>query len=404
MILAEHRILLSLPMAKNNTTIGIDIGTHTTRVVVVSYNRETDTREIVATGQAVTSGMRQGYITNTDYVVNSIKKAVAQAEHTLGTKIRKAYVSIGGISLSSAISAGSVIISKADQEVTHLDISKALADSEENLDMLNKKIIHLIPLAYKLDGKDVYGRPEGMHGAKLEVKTLFVTCLKQNIEDLITAFALAGVDVLDVVASPVAESIVLLGIKQKTAGCAIVDIGAETVALAVFENNILLSAHVFPIGSMDITKDIALGLRIALEEAESIKLGSVIGVDYPKKKIDEIIEARLGDIFELIGNHLKRMRRNELLPAGIILTGGGSQVQRIEEIAKAQLKLPARIGPSDPTIANMFKVRDRSWYVALGLALSENDGSSQATLHTSIGDNVKQVKGFFATLLSQLLP
>jgi cell division protein FtsA len=391
-------------MAKNNTTVGIDIGTHTTRVVVVSYNKETDTSDIVATGQAATSGMRSGYITNTEHVAGSIKRAVAQAEHVLGTKIRKAYVSIGGISLGSVVSVGSVIISKADQEVTHLDISKALADSEENLDLINKKIIHVIALGYKLDGKEIHGRPEGMHGAKLEVKTLFVTCLKQNIEDLVTAFALTGIEVLDVVASPVAESLVLLGTKQKTAGCAVVDIGAETVGLAVFENNILLSLQVFAIGSMDITKDVALGLRIALEEAESIKLGSVVGGDYPKKKIDEIIEARLGDIFELIGNHLKRIRRNELLPAGIILTGGGCQINHIEEIAKSQLKLPARVGPSDPAVSNMFKVRDQSWYVALGLALSEGDSPSQATLHSSIGDNVKQVKGFFSSLLSQLLP
>lgn len=390
-------------MAKHNYTCGIDIGTHTTRVVVLSKEKDS-TPETLAVGQAPTEGMRLGYITNTDQIAHSIQSALTQAEKVIGYKIKSAFISIGGIGLGSSISNGSVVVSRADQEITHLDIEKALADSEESLELLNKKILHIIPLGYKLDGKDVHGRPEGMKGIKLEVKTLFITCTKQNIEDLITACALAHVEVEDVIASPIASSLILLGQKQKAAGCALVDIGAETVSIAVFENNLLLSLQVFQIGGMDITKDIALGFKIALEEAESIKLGSVIGGDYPKKKIDEIIEARLGDIFELIGNHLKRLRRNELLPAGVIFTGGGAHINRIEEIARTALKLPARMGPIDNTINNKFKIRDASWYTAFGVALSGNEGSPAGTVHSTIGDNVKEVKGFFKSLLSQLLP
>ena len=390
-------------MIKNNKiSVGIDIGTHTTRVVVLGFDKENKEPHIIATGQSSTEGMRLGYITNIDRVLESLKKAILQAENTLGYKIRSAYVSIGGISLSSSVSYGSAIISRADQEITNLDISKALADSEENLEIINKKIIHIIPIGYKLDGKDIYGRPEGMRGVKLEVKTLFITCLKQNIEDLITVCGLAKIEVLDVIASPLASSNVLLGNKQKTAGCALVDIGAETVSIACFENNLLMSLQVFSIGSMDITKDVALGFKIALEEAESIKIGSVIGGDYPKKKVDEIIEARLGDIFELIGNHLKRLRRSELLPAGVIITGGGAHINRIEELARTQLKLPAKVGPVDETINTKFKVSDINWYTSLGLALSSDNKSS--TGEAILGDNLKQVKSFFKSFLSQLLP
>jgi cell division protein FtsA len=391
-------------MARTKTTVGIDVGTHTTRVVVTGYGTEGTVPEVRAIGSAPTTGMRLGYITNTDHVAHSIKEAVAQAEKILGSRIRRAFVSIGGISLGSVVSTGQVIISRADQEVTHLDIAKALADSEENLDILNKKIIHIIPTSYKLDGKELHGRPEGMKGIKLEVKTLFITCLKQNIEDLVTALALAGIDIEDVVASPIASSMILLSPKQKAAGCALIDIGAETVSIAVFEDNMLMSLQVFSIGSMDITKDVALGFRIALEEAESIKLGSVIGGDYPKKKVDEIIEARLSDIFELVGNHLKRLRRNELLPAGVVITGGGAHINRIEELARTQLKLPCRVGPIDVSINNKFKIRDASWYTAFGLSLSSGDGQASASINSSIGDNVKQMKGFFKSLLSQLLP
>lgn len=380
------------------------MGTHNTRVVVLGYNKDDKFPNLIATGQSSTQGMRLGYITNVEQVASSIRDALGQAEAIARFKIKRAYISIGGISLSSITSSGQVIISRADQEITQLDISKALADSEENLEILNKKIIHMIPIGYKLDGKDLHGRPEGMKGVKLEIKTLFVTCLKQNIEDLITALGYAGIEPLDVIASPIATSFVLLNHKQKTAGCALIDIGAETVSIAVFENNLLISLQVFSIGSMDITKDVALGFRIALEEAESIKLGSVIGGDYPKKKVDEIIEARLSDIFELVNNHLKRLRRDELLPAGVIITGGGSHVGQIEELARRELKLPSRVGPIDSTLNNKFKIRDSSWYTAFGLAMSANNNSLNNTIENSIGDSANQVKGFFKSLLSQLLP
>lgn len=391
-------------MLKNNYTCGIDIGTHMTRVVVIGHNKGNKNPSILATGSAETEGMRRGYIKNTDMVAESIKKAVQQAEIAFGNKIRRAFVSIGGISLSSTVSTGSVIPSKPDQEITSLDVSKATSSSEEGLNLLNKKIIHVIPIGYKLDGKEIYVRPEGMRGVKLETKTLFVTCLKQNLEDLTTAFSLAKIEIQDIIASPIADSIVLLSNKQKAAGCALVNVGFETVSLSCFENNLLISLQVFPIGSMDITKDIALGLKISLEEAESIKLGSVIGGDYSKKKIDEIIEARLNDIFELIENHLKRLRRNELLPAGIIFTGGGTYINNIEELARNQLKLPVRTGPIDSTLNNKLKIRDASWYTAYGLTLSSSQGYTDETVQNIIGNNLKQVKRFFKSMLSQLLP
>lgn len=392
-------------MIKSNYTCGIDIGTHSTKVVVVGFDKGRKEPAVLATGIAETNGVRFGYITNVDSVAESIRKAVRQAENILGTKIRKAYVSIDGVNLGSILSTGSVIISKADQEITALDVSKAIANSEENLELLNKKIVHTIPIGYKLDGKDIYARPEGLKGIKLEVKTLFITCLKQNLEDLITALTLAKIDVEEIIASPIVTASLLLNNKQKVAGCVLVDIGSDIVTTSVFENNFPVSLQVFPIGSMDITKDIALGLKISLEEAESIKLGSVIGGDYSKKKVDEIIEARLSDILELVGNHLKRLKRNELLPAGIIMTGGGSSINNIEDVARNQLKLPAKVGPSDTSINNKYKVRDASWYTALGLALYPGEEFLKGEYGNSNNNgNMKEVKSFFKSFLSQLLP
>ncbi|NCU28080.1 MAG: cell division protein FtsA [Candidatus Moranbacteria bacterium] len=388
-------------MLKNNYTCGIDIGTSYTKVVVVGYDKSKKDNSVVATGIAETKGMRQGYVTNTDQVAESIRRAVRQAENILGSKINRAYVSIGGISLSSTTCSGSVITTRADQEITTNDVVKVLQNSEENLDIVNRKVIHSIPLGYKLDGKEIFVKPEGLKGVKLEVKTLFITCLKQNLEDLITAFGLARITIEEIVASPLVTGNILLNNKQKIAGCVLVDIGAETVSSIVFENGLPIFLNVSPIGSMDITKDIALGLRISLEEAETIKMGNIIGGDFSKKKVDEIIEARLDDVFELVENNLKRLKRNELLPAGIVLTGGGSGINEIENIAKSQLKLPAKVGPSDFSLTNKFKVRDNSWYTALSLALYASDENYS---DPSLKNNIKEVKSFFRDILSQLLP
>lgn len=385
-----------------NISVGIDIGTAMTRVVVAESFKDEKIPKIIGTGSCVTKGIRHGYVFKFDDVVDSIKTAIAQAETVSNTKIKRAFVSIGGITLSSEVSTGSAIISKADNEVTMLDISKAQKESEANLTLGNKKIIHSFPISYKLDEKEVLGRPEGLHGIKLEVKTLFVTSLNQHIEDIVLALTEAGVEPIDIVASPIAASFVALNERQKIVGCALVNIGAETVSIVVFENGAPLSLHVFSIGSSDITNDIALGLKIPLEEAESLKINSDYG-NFSKKKLDEIIEARLTDIFELIENHLKKIKRNGLLPAGIIFTGGGSAIPMLENLSKETLNLPSKIGNGEIFGNTKTKVRDSSWFVAFGLCMS-----GKSSLINNKNDNLpafmKDISNGLKSMFKQLLP
>lgn len=348
---------------------GIDVGTHATRVVVVEHSRGEAPR-IIGTGVSDTRGLRHGYIVNKPDAMKSIKSAITNAEKMAGFKIKSALLSVGGISLESVISHGTAIISRASSEVSGIDIRKTETEAEENLShTANKRIVYRVPLRYKLDGKEVLGDPRGMTGTKLEVKMLFVTCLEQHLDDIIHTIEELGVEVDEVVPSSIAAGQIALNKKQRTVGCALVNIGAETVSIAVFENDMPISLQVFPIGSTDITNDIALGLKIPLEEAEKIKVGDRPPGTYPKKKLDEIIEARLYDIFELIDVHLKKIGRSGLLPAGIILTGGGAGIATIEDLAKAVLKLPSSI--AQPAVANAGKhlVKDSSWLVAYGLAL-----------------------------------
>lgn len=361
---------------------GIDVGTYQVKVVVVRAPRKNTTTshpQIIGTGYAESRGLRNGYIINDSDVVRSVRNAVAQAEKASGTNIKSAYISMGGIGLDEIFSRGETIPSRADSEITQSDIDKVVQESEERiLDQIsNRKILHAIPLNYTVDGEKVLGRPHGMKGAKLEVETLFVTTFEQHLNDLVNAIESIGIAVDDVMASPLAGSLVMLSKAQKRAGCVLANIGAETVSIVVFEDNTPTSLKVFPIGSNDITNDIALGLKVPLEEAEKIKRGGMTGTNYSKRKLDEIISARLTDIFELIDSHLKKMHKDGLLPAGVIITGGGSGITTVQDLARASLRLPSKIATLDP--GQNGKVRDASWAVGYGLCIWGASGSEEET-------------------------
>ncbi len=395
-------------MARSIIT-GIDIGTHHIKVVIADAsekNEKSNQPKILGVGFAEAKGLRHGYVLNITDVVASIKQAVSMAEKRAETKVKKAFVSIGGIGLGSITSTSSIIISRADSEITTLDIKRIQEQCEKdipNTASLNKKIIHSIPLQYKVDGKAVLGKPEGMRGSKFEIKTLYITCLEHHLNDIIESVEEAGISVQDVMAAPIASSLVTLTKSQKVAGCVLANIGAETVSIAVFENNIPVSLEVFPIGSTDITNDIALGLKVPLEEAEQIKIGAITGASYPRKKLEEIISARLSDVFELIETHLKKIGRNGLLPAGIILTGAGSSLSGIEDMAKASLRLPARIGSLNLGLTDRAGLKDSALAVAYGLCILGMHADQDLPIDTSsrIFENSKKT---MIAWLKQFLP
>jgi cell division protein FtsA len=325
------------------------------------------------------------------------------AEKTSGIKIKRAFVSVCSTTLRSEIAGGSVVVTKADGEVTNLDIEKVEDDCEKNLNLNlgNKKIIHSFSLSFKLDGKEILGRPEGMHGMKLEVKTLYITCSFLHWEDLLEVISEAGVEPIGIIASPIAGSHIALSEKQKIVGSALIDIGSETVSLAVFENGTIISLATFSIGSTDITNDIALGLKIPLEKAEALKIENE-SADFSKKKLTEIIEARLSDIFELVENHLKKIKRNELLPAGIVFIGGGANTAGLEELSRTSLKLPSKIGTTEMFGNAKTKLRDQAWFVALGLLLSSPN--SEGYREGSFSNLFRDTKNAIKSIIKQLMP
>jgi cell division protein FtsA len=374
-------------MAKN-ISVGIDIGTYQIKIVVVENAREDgrDNFKIIGTGFAESKGLRHGYIINSSDTQRSLRTAIAEAEKTSNIKIKRAFLSIGGIGVGSVISHGSIIIPRADSEITELDVKNVLSVAESEIPTnisINKKIVHTIPISYKIDGRTILGRPIGMKGIKFEVKALFVTCLEHHLNDLINTVEDLGIEVVNIMASPLAGSMVVLNKTQKIAGCVLANIGSETVSIVVFENNMPISLEVFPIGGTDITNDIALGLKITLEEAENLKINDGETHEYPKKRLEEIILARLSDIFDLIESHLKKLGRSGLLPAGIILTGGTSGVSTIEDLARATLKLPSKLGSLNfSTSLKNCQIKDSSWSVAYGLCIWGLSNSEEIFFNT----------------------
>lgn len=274
---------------------------------------------------------------------------------------------------------------------------------------LNKRIINSIPVEWKIDGKVSWGEPLGLKAQKLEVKTLFITCLEHHLSDLIKTVEQADIEVIDVVAAPVAASFVTVSKKQRRVGCLLADLGAETLSVMTFDDNNPASLEVFPVGGEDITNDIALGLRISLEEAENVKLGGLSRSPYSKKKLEEIIAARLEDCFELTKNHLKKIGRDSLLPAGIILTGGGAGTPGVKLLAEEVLELPALVAEIHLGGSDRNKIRDSIWATACGLVLVGFNANDESALIGRRGEVLSTESGQrmlrkFSRWISQFLP
>jgi len=347
---------------------GIDIGTYHVKVVIAAPAERPDVpMQILATGTAASKGMRHGYIIDRNEAARSIHEALTRAGAAAKVNIKHARVAMGGVGLEEFRSMGDVSLTASGGLVTDRDIDRALKDSETRASgkLTNRTVIHTIPLEYRVDGAKVLGKAVGLQGTKLSIDTLLITILSQHHDDLIDAVEAAGVEVEGVMASPLAASLVSLTKAQKTAGVLLANIGSETLSLVVFDNDTPVSLKVFPKGSGDITNTIALSFQIAPTEAEQLKRGAVTGSDIAPKRVSMIVATRLKDMFTLINAHLKSIGRSRLLPAGIVMTGGGSGLESATEIAKAVLKLPSQVGQ----MGNMARSAsaDATWSVAYGL-------------------------------------
>jgi cell division protein FtsA len=375
----------------SNIIVGLDIGTSTIRTVICKTSESNHTPEVIAYSDTPAFGLRHGYITNHQDAVKSIKRSIKTAEKSLnGIKIKKVFLGAGGIGLSSFVSTGAIMVTRADSEITQADLENAVAQAREQLPLQyiqNRRILHESPMDFYIDGQLVHGHPVGLKGVRLEAKILFITLLEPHIQGLIEVVEDAGYEIIDVVAAPLAASFVSLTKAERIAGCLLVNIGSETLSIITYTDDKPISLEVFQIGGNDITNDIALGLQVSLEDAEVIKKDHDRGENhgFSKKKLDDIVSARLTDMLDLVDAHLKRIGKKGMLPAGIIITGGGSRIATVDDVAKAYLKLPSKIAKinclhDDKNCTdNNIKIKDATWAVSYGLCVygsfSEDDSS-----------------------------
>ncbi len=383
-------------MARNtkDMIVGIDIGSGSLRAIGAIKEEGVKHPIVIATYKKTIDGIERGNIVNQPDVTQAIMDAVDSLEESSGHETLHTLISLGAIGLSSNHVSGQAQVSRGDAAVTDLDIEKAITEAHKIVpDIRNKAVVHTIPMKYRLDGNDIHGSIIGVRGNRLEVKTLFITYPLQCMNVLKKSIEQAHVRITDIVAGPIAESIPLLNKKQKVAGVALINIGAEVTSILVYENNIPLLVSTIPVGGNDMTRDIALGMKITLEEAEEIKCGRS-SLPHSKRRLDEILEARLEDLCVKITKEFARIGRQELLPAGIIVCGSSALTPRLEFVFRSELKLPIKVATNEIAKLTHDALKDSGWARCYGLTfLAPNDTEKDAfkELLTSIFVRVKKV-------------
>jgi len=383
------------------------------QTVVAEITKDRGLR-ILGLGVAPSSGVRKGVVVDLDEVTSSIRKSVEEAERTAGVSIRSVWLGIGGMHISVASSRGVVAVSRADGEISPEDEKRVIVAAETFVSKNpNKEVLHIIPRDFKVDHQGGIKDPKGMHGVRLEVETLVIECLAPFLKNLFKSVEHAGLKIEDYVFSPLAAAEAVLTKRQKELGTMVLDIGGGTASFMVFEEGTPVHAGVIPIGGNHITNDVAIGFKTNIDVAEQIKVayGSCLPGDMPKRdtirmaefipeepsmfsrrELAEIVEARLCDIFELVQKELKKIERNELLPAGVILTGGSTLLPGVIELAKRELKLPIEIGvpklllgldeKTAPALASALGILQ--W--GAGMGMSANDPTWKYRV-SSLGQN-----------------
>lgn len=380
-------------MGQNNILVGIDVGS--TKVIACVGKVEEGNIDIIGIGKSANQGIRKGVIIDLEETVSSISAALEEAERMSGLPLQDAVIGISGPHIESETTKGVVAVARSDGEIGDQDMDRAVEAARVIPNRPNREVLHIIPQSFIIDGQDEIKDPRGMSGIRLEVNSLIISSSTNAIKGLARAIDQSGLHTVDIVFSPLATSKLLLSKRQMDIGAILVDIGASATSYAVYEEGDLISSGVIPIGSSHITNDLAIGLRTTLDIADAIKLkyGYAIPDKIPEKEelslnkfdkneegsvslryISEIIEARLNEIFLIVKNNLSQIGRDGMLPAGIVLTGGGAKTEGIVELAKSTMCLPAQVGKPVMEISGLVdKIEDPIYSTSIGLMMWGKD-------------------------------
>lgn len=368
--------------------MGIDIGSQTIRTVVALDNDTDGTLQVMGVGESSSMGMRRGSVVDMEALSGSIRSSIEMAEIMSDQKVSRVLVSLGGNNIKTQFSKGVVAVGKADGEVSREDIARVVQTAGEVSIPLNNEIIHVIPRSYRLDDQSDIKNPLGMKGVRLEVEAMIIEGFSPQIKSITKCLEFSGVGPESFVFSPLAAAQSVLDKRQQELGAVVIDLGASSTGIAVYEESDLIHTAILPIGSGHITNDIAIGIRTTVDIAEKVKLlyGSTFPEDIDpdedidlstidpseyesvsRKHIAEIIEARMEEIFDAVNAELKNIGRERLLPAGAVLVGGGAKLPGIVEYAKQRLCLPVTVGYPKEMSGLLDKIDDPGFAVATGL-------------------------------------
>lgn len=317
---------------KVRRVIGIDIGSAFLRAAVVKNGSLENFYE------EPSEGISYGVIIDEKLFQTALDNLLHKISTHYKTFPSEVVVALGGLGQNSVVTRASVFTSRADGLITEMDIDKILEEAEKrNPDLESKTILHAIPNKIWIDGNLCVGSPIGNVGKKVEAKILFIYDNIKQRDIVIKMFRKCGVDINEIVSGPLADAHVSLSKREKNVGAAAVNIGYSNTSILVYEENSPILCSVIKGGGENITTDLSLGLRLPLFDAEQIKVN---GSEMGKRRVEEIVEARLFDFSQKINNELARINRSELLPGGIILLGGTSLLTKIEYFLRYELKMP----------------------------------------------------------------
>lgn len=367
-------------MNSNEIVVSLDIGTSSVKVIIGEMLNES--LNIIGVGNVKSEGLKKGSIVDIDETVQSIKRAIDQAERMIGLTIHRVVVGVNGNHIQLQSCHGIVAVSSENREITDEDVARVIDSAQVVSIPPDREIIGVIPRQFIVDGLDGISDPRGMLGVRLEMEGTMITGAKTVLHNLLRCVERAGLEISDICLQPLAAGSLALSKDEKNLGVALVDIGGGSTTVAVFEQGFLQATSVLPVGGDHITKDISIGLRTSTEDAERIKLKHghafydlaseeeifsvpIIGTDqhqqFTQLEVADIIEARLEEIFQLVYQEIRKLGFRDL-PGGYVLTGGVANMPGILELAQMVLGSSVRVAVPD-----YIGVRDPQYTTGVGL-------------------------------------
>lgn len=380
-------------MARNDEiVVGLDIGT--TKIACIIGEVTDEGLDIIGIGSHPSKGLRKGVVINIDATINSIQRAVEEAELMAGCEVNRVHAGIAGGHIKGFNSRG--IVAVKDKEVKQTDLARVVDAARAVAMPMDRKIIHVIPQEYIIDEQDGIKEPLGMTGVRLEANVHIVTASVTSAQNIVKCANACGLEVADIVLEQLASSEAVLSEDEKELGVAVVDIGGGTTDIAIYSQGSLVHTAVLSIGGNHLTNDIAVGLRTPMAEAERIKqkygcamterVSPEETIEVPsvggrpprvlsRQILSEIIEPRVEEIFAYVGRELKNSGFEDLIASGVVITGGTTILENMPELAEEVLALPVRRGNPKGVGGLVDVVRNPKFATGVGLVINGSENS-----------------------------